>query len=231
MKKLITKLFLFICAGLAIFESMFFFMVTFRRIPAQKVISFYTFVSQTPKALRITLGVAIFFLSLGIILFFLALRVRRPQKVFLIREKGEVLRVPVDTIRDFIDQILSQSPYMSDFDTMISSKRERMNIDIFSSFKQAVPIRQEVSRVRAVLREEIERVFGFTNFKINFQAKGINIEQKTEGFIPQQGRKEVENLPLEQGLSLEAEEESNNENIIKDIHLKEKLRKKMPWKR
>lgn len=232
MKKLVTKFFLFGFAVLAISESIFFFMVIFRPIPTGDIISFYTFILETPKVFHITLGVAIFFLSLGIILFFLALQVKGPQKLFLIREKGEILRIPVDTIGHFIDQILSQSPYMSDCDTMISSKRERMNIDIFSSFKQAVPIRQEVSRVRAVLREEIERVFGFTNFKINFQMKNINIDQSRNSnrfeFVNEE---QVEDgaTSLEHVLTPKKEEEPENGKIIEEAVQKKIPHKLMPW--
>ncbi|MEE8423999.1 MAG: hypothetical protein V3S49_05605 [Thermodesulfobacteriota bacterium] len=142
------------------------------------------------------------------------------------------MRIPLDTIKDFVDQILSQSPCMIDFDTVISNAGGWININIFSSFKQVVPIRQEVDRMRVILKQEIERVFGFTHFKINFQMKNINIDQSRNSFSSEFAKEEqVENetVSLEHVLTPEKGKESENENMIEEVIQKESPHKLMPW--
>ena len=155
-----------------------FFLVSIGRIAPQNIISLYTYILQMPKALDITLGLGAMYSLLGLIFLISAFRCKEPQQFIQIEEQGHLLRIPVDTFKDFIEQILQQNPYVSDYDTSVSFKRLRVAVTIVFSFNQSLPVRQEVGRIRAALKEEIEHVFGFTHVTINCQMKDIKVNHK-----------------------------------------------------
>ena len=233
MKSFFIRIFLFICAIAATFGGILLFLVGLKRISPKDAISFYSFVLQTPPALSAALWVGLSFSCLGFILFFLALRSRIAQKSILIREGGEILRIPIDAVKDFIDHILLKNPHLNAFDTMINNKGKWIYINIFPAFNDAVSIRQQVSHMRKILKEEIERVFEFSYLRINFQMRTVSVDPERNFFGTRIVNKDQigdEERSLEQALNQQADAEPE-EGILQEESSKEKkLYRKMPWR-
>jgi len=232
MRSFFIRIFLFVCAVTATFGGMLFFMVGLRHISPKDAISFYNFILQTPQALSAVLWVGLSFVCLGFILFFLALRRRMPQKSILIKERGEILRIPINALKDFIDHILLKNPHLNAFDTMINNKGKWIYINIFPVFNDVVSIRQQVSHIRKILKEEIERVFEFSYFKINFQMRTVSIDPERNFFgsrIVNKDKIKDEEHSLKQALSQETDSEPED-GILQEVSSKdETLHKKTPW--
>jgi len=162
-----------------------------------------------------------------------AFRSKRRQKLILIKEKGEILRIPVDEVKDFIDQMLGQNPYLSDFDTTLRNKGKRIYINISSVFNDAVSIRQEVNQIRKILKGELGRVFEFARFKINFQIKGIGINPEKKYFSSRfmnEERIDKEEVSAGQVLTPTAKTDSRGESPIEEEDLEDKkVHKNIPW--
>ena len=229
MKTFFIKILLFVCAVVAIAEGMFFFLVAFKRIYPQDIISFYALVLQTPKYLNVTLGFSAGFLLLGFVLLAVVFRGSRTQKAILIKDKGETLRIPIDAVSDFANQLLHQNPYISDYDTAINSKGKWLYVDISFVSNDAFPINQGVSEIRAMLRDELTRVFAFDHLRINFQMKNISINSDKPRLMDKE-QIEEEKISVEHLLTDKVDIVPNDEEIIeKDSSKDKKDYKKMPW--
>ena len=176
MKNFFIRILLFICSLVAFAEGVLFFMITFGRISSQGVISFYTYILQIPETFNVTLGFGIGYSFLGFVLLRGVLRYGKKQKLIIIREKEEILCIPSEGVREVVDQILEQTPSVSDFDTRIANKGERLYLNISLAFNSAVSVRQEINRMRKVLKDEIGRIFEFSHLEFNFQIKSIGIK-------------------------------------------------------
>ena len=231
MKTFLIKLFSLVCAAVFIFESMVLFAVRYGRILPKDAISFYTFVLRTPRALDATLGFAIGFLCAGLIFLSVAFRRTRKQKIILIKENGETLRIPMDVVKDFISQILGQNRHMSEFDTKIHNKRKWLFIDIFPVFNNDVAVRQQVNQMREDLKEQIEYAFELNRCKVNFQLKGINAATAKKETTGTEDQGEKEEISLDKHVPAEIDTELQDDNIVEEHPLQEekKPNKKRPW--
>lgn len=221
MKNIFTKIFLFLCALAAIAEGALFFIVYLGRVPVRDVALGYKFILETPEALNTVLGFAAAFLCIGAALLLMSFRRYGNQKEILIKEKGGVLRIPLDAVRDFVTQTLELRSSMSGFETDIKNKGKWLAINISSAFNGGIPVSRTASDTRNALKEEIERVFEFNHFKINFQMRHVSLNSKKkplgkEAMDNEQAGNQHKLLPLESSVDMDAE----------GLRIKEQLRKK-----
>lgn len=235
MKIFFSKILLYVCACVAIVEAAIFLLVGLARIPPEKVLSLYAFVTQTKEFRNVSLGLAAGFLCVGIVLLIISVRLKGPQKLISTSKDGEDLDIPVDAVKDFIGQILTQNPSMNDFDITIHNKKGKVYIDINVSVGDSVSIQQGIHELRNVLKEEIERVFEFPYLKINFQIKGIRVNpekkfsrtsfvdvDQNSSAMPAVDQTLNDDAPAEQHKESAPQEDGSHEN---------KTHKKMPWER
>ena len=234
MKNFFSKVFLFLSAIVATLGGMLFFMTGLKRISIREVISAYTFISQKPEALKVLLILGFAFCSLGLILFTRVFTIKKSQKSILIKEKGYSLRIPQAAVKDFIDQILAHHSYLSDCETVIRSNQRWIYINIFSAFDGAVSIRQKVSQIRQILKEEIERTLGFDHFKINFQIKAIifNPDEKKNQDLKVLDKEQLEDKKNLSREVLDQRVEPENEySLIEAKGLGDKeVKEEVPWR-
>jgi len=163
-----------------LFEGAVLLMVRLGYFSAEQVIVFYSRVLGTKSMLDVTLGVAAVFLLFGLFTAFLAWRSPRRMKYIAVKDKNGLLSIPVDTVGDFVGQaltLLDQYSSMSDFDTTVNKRGKWVYIDIRATVTDAVPIKQEINRIKETIKEQIVRVFEFPYVKIEFHVKGVDFSR------------------------------------------------------
>ncbi len=176
MKRFLTRILLSICAIVAICEGVLFVIIRLGRISVEQAASAYASLLQSPEGMHAIPGLVLGFLCLGAGLLATAVRRDGNRGSISMEDGGEALRVRLDTVRDFIDQMLERNHGMSEFETAVRCEGAWVYIDISAVFDGAVPIRQRISRIRHALREDIIRVFEFSSFRINFEVNGISTD-------------------------------------------------------
>lgn len=176
MKNFFLKIFLFICAVIFLTESALLFLVYFGRISFDHVAAFFTLYGQTPGRAGVLVGFAFGFLCIGLIFLFRVSRTTRKIHTLFIKDKGEIVRIPVGTIKDFIIQIIEKNSHLSDIDVVITRKRKWIYINVLCAYTGYTPIRSEINEMKEILRGEIKRVFEFPYLKIDFQLVGIRVD-------------------------------------------------------
>ena len=237
MKTFMSKVFLFMCAGIVIVQSVVLFMVGLGRITVREVVSFYNFIAGTQAALHVALGLGGVLLFVGCILFLIALRMKTSEKAIVIKEYGQLLRIPVATLKDFVRQILVQNSYLSDVEISISHKGKWIYLAIHPVFESIVSIPQKILELREALSSQIEQVFEFKNLRINFQVKGIKLNSTKkyfEEYIVEEAKDEsVLSLP-EETIGVLEEAKLHDESAPEeeeDASQSIKPRRKFPWQR
>jgi len=182
MKVFFMKIFLMIAAIICMFEGLALVMAGLGRLPSEKLLDIYNRLAAHPKALQTMLGAGLLFALLGFILLLAASRSKPAQKMIAIEIEGKMLSVPQTAIRGFVKQILGKNPYMSNFTVDFERKGKRMTIRIISSFKGITSVHQELIRIECVLRSEIERVFEWKDFDLDFQLRSVSVDPHEEYF-------------------------------------------------
>ncbi len=237
MKKIIIKLFLFICALIFISESAILLMVCFGRFSVDEAVTFYRSLLQVPDRLDILYGVAATFLCLGLILLLGIFRKAGQIRTIEVRDKGEMVRIPVQTIKDFIEQLLRMNGQFNDVDIGIKKKGKWIYIDIEGTYTGQSPIRNEITEVKGTLKGEIKRVFEFSHLRIDFQIDGVQADFWEKNDLQE---KTGENFPVEEETEKTASEEDSlqgldhfqkhGEGIIKGVMQGKNLKNNLPWK-
>jgi uncharacterized alkaline shock family protein YloU len=188
---------------------------------ADDTVRLYGFLSQAQRGVNILSGFTISLLTIGLIFLYYAIRRTGEAETIVLKDKGQMVHIPAETFKDFINQILEKESSLSDFDTAVHRKGKWIYVDVASNFTGAVPVRRETSQIKEILKSEIERVFELPHFKITFQMKGINA-----------ARAKNRERSIEKNLGLEEETNQLNENMNEEDKLqKEEALEKMPWER
>ena len=223
------------------FQSVILFAVRYGRIQLKNALSFYSYVLNTPTALDITLTLAICFLCSGIIFLAIVLHRTKKQKMIVIEENAEQVRIPTVVIMDFIEQILEQDPNLSDFEVSLYNKKTMLFIDIFLMFNTNVSIKHKTQQIREALKEQIRSVFELTKCKINFQLKGINAAAAQKEPIDNDAQDQNEETTSDKYTAAEINteelqdeslsEEPQDKSIAEELPLRKNREpyKKRPW--
>ena len=182
MKTFFMKVFLIIASALCMFEGLVLVAVGLGQLSSERLLFFYNRLLQAPKSLGTILGVGIFFVILGFTLLIVSSRTKPGRKMITIEKDGKALSVPQETVKSFVKQILEQNPYASDINVDLDQKEGWIDIRIAAAFNTVSSIHQEVSRIEEVLRNEINRVFEWKDFKFIFQLRGVSIDTQKKYF-------------------------------------------------
>ncbi|MBF0217738.1 MAG: alkaline shock response membrane anchor protein AmaP [Candidatus Omnitrophica bacterium] len=109
----------------------------------------------------------------GLIFILAAFLVRGEPKEMVIRDKGELVRIPLLAIRDVVNQILSQEPSVGGYKTVVTKRGKTVIFDILCAFHEGVSIRQEIALLKDIVKDRISELFEFADFRINFTVEGV----------------------------------------------------------
>lgn len=237
MKKIIIKLFLFLCALIFISEGAILLMAYFGWFSVDEATAFYSLLLQTSGWLDILYGVAAAFLCLGLVLLLNIFRKTGPIKTIEVQDKGEMVRIPVKTLKDFIEQIIRMNGRFNDVYIGVKKKGKWIYIDVAGTYTGQSPIHHEITEVKKVLKGEIKRVFEFSHLRIDFQIDGVHAdfwekndlrEENNEIFSAERGMEETNSETDSPGESGQFQE--HHERIIKEAAQTKKIKSKLPWK-
>lgn len=219
-KSFFVKVFLIIAAMLCMFEGLVLFAVGMGRLSSERLLSLYNGLLGLPKALAAISGIGFFFVILGFILLAVSSRSKPAPRMIEIEKDGKVLTVPQSTLRDFIKQIIDQNPYVSDSNVEFEQKTKGGGIDIkiSSAFNGVPSIYQELDLIETTLKDEIQRVFEWKDFKFTFRLRGVSVDPKKKYFASSGGTgaagakqaagEEIDNRTMEE---IEAEVDTGEE--------------------
>lgn len=237
MKKIIIKLFLFMCALIFISESVILLIVCFGWFSVDEAATFYSLVLQVPDRLNVLYSVAATFLCLGLILLLGIFRKAGQIKTIEVRDKGEMVRIPVKTIKDFIEQLIRMNGRFSDIYIGIKKKGKWIYIDIEGIYTGQSPIRNEIAEVKNIVKGEIKRVFEFSHLRIDFQVDGVqgdfweNSDIKEETDENFSAEEKTDETRLEKGSPSGLDQsQGHTEGIAKGKMKAKTLKNKLPWK-
>lgn len=182
MKTFFMKVFLIIASALCLFEGLVLLAVGLGQLPSERLLTFYSRLIAAPKSLSTIMGIGIFFLVLGFILLLMSSRTKPAAKMITVEKDGKALRIPQETIKSFIKQILEQNPYATDSSVDFQAKDEITEIRISSAFNAVGSVHQEVNRIEEVLKNEIESVFAWKDFQFVFQLRGVGVDPQKKYF-------------------------------------------------
>lgn len=182
MKTFFMKIFMVVAAGLCLFEGVVLIAIGLGRLAPEQFLSMYNSLMAAPQVLNVLLGVGGFFVVLGFILLVVSSRTKPAPKMIMAEKDGKPLGIPQQTIADFIHEIMEQNPYTSDITVEFVSGKETIEIVITSAFNGVSSLHQEISRIEKVLKNEIETVFGWNGFTINFQLRRVSVNSKRKYF-------------------------------------------------
>lgn len=191
MKTFFVKIFMVVAAGLCLFEGLVLIAAGLGRLTPEQLTSIYNRLMASPKVLSFVSGVGIFFLVLGFILLIVSSRTKPAPKMIMVEKDGRSLGIPQQTIGNFINQVMEQNPYVSDVNVEFVPTQEETQIMIASAFNGVPSVHHEINRIEEVLQNEIEKVFGWKGFKINFQLRGVSVNSKRKYFSSGNGEKKI----------------------------------------
>ena len=183
MKTIFEKLFFSMAALVCMFAGLVFIDVGLGRLAPERIADLYVHLIQVPVALRTILGVGLFFIVLGFMCMVIIYRIKSSPKMIEVEKEGRILSLSYATIKSFIEQIIGQHPCMTVTGVELELK-EKNNIDIkiVAGFKDAPSVQEELNRVEEMLRNEIERVFGWKNYAFHFELREIGIDPQKKYF-------------------------------------------------
>lgn len=227
MKNFIVKIFLFVCAIVFLAEGVLLSLVCLKRVSPNDISVFYRTLFPdsigTGRPDSIGTGFAIAFLCIGFILLYNAMRSTGQARTIIIKDRGETVRIPVATIKDFINQIIEKNSHLNNVHIKVDKKGKWVYVHIVCTYTGYTPVRGEMSAVKEILRSEIKRVFEFSYLKIDFHLAGVRA-----GEYPAREEEAREGPDSVVGSSGD-EEGLRNEDVSRDTHLEEEPPKAAPW--
>ena len=183
MKTILTKVFLVIAALVCMLEGLVLVDVGLGRVPPDRAIDLYVKLFQIPHGLSTVLVLGFLFIILGFILIVLASRAKPVVRIIQVERNGKILNIPYTTIKDFIEQIIAQNPYMHSVSVEFESNgKKAVDINIVSGFRDVPSIHRELNVVEEVLKGEIERVFEWKGFAFHFQLGEVSVNSQKKFF-------------------------------------------------
>lgn len=222
MKTLFVKFFMVIAAGLCMFEGVILAAIGLGRLTPEKLTVIYSRLIEAPKALPTILGIGMFFVLLGFILLILSSRTRPLPKMITVNKEGKILRIPQQTIKSFIKQIIEQNPYARDISIELETKEQSTDIRIEAAFNGVPSVYEELNRIEEVLKSEIQSVFDWKDFQFTFQMRGVSVDQNKKFFST--GKKKTGQITgsdtqIEEPQLSSGEEELENQEIPEINHM------------
>lgn len=191
MKTFFMKVFLIIASAMCLLEGLVLVAVGLNQLSSERLLSFYSRLLTAPKSLSTILGIGVFFMMLGFILLVVSSRTRPAPKMISVEKDGKALRIPQETIKGFIKQIVEQNPFASDISVDFETKDELTTIRLACAFNAVDSVHQEVNRIEEVLKNEIESVFEWKDFQFTFQLRGVGVDPKKKYFSSSEAEAEL----------------------------------------
>ena len=183
MKTVMMKVFLIAASLVCMLEGLVLVDVGLGRLPPDRAVDLYVKMFQTPHGLQTVLGVGLLFIVLGFILIMTASRTKPAVRMIEVVRSGKILKIPYVTIKDFIEQIIGQNPYITDFSVDFEAKgKGAIDIMIVSGFKDVPHIHRELNLVEEILKNELERVFEWKDFAFHFQLGEVSVSPNKKYF-------------------------------------------------
>lgn len=214
MKNVIMRVFLFGCGTVFIVESIALFMIRMGYFDVSVASQMYNSLFQTTSRLDMLLACAACFGLVGLVLMFRVFWGIGQSKAIIIKDKGEVVRIPAKTIKDFIAQIIDLNSALEDVKMIVKPNRKWIDLKILCSYTGDQPVSTELHRVKEIIKTEMNKVFDFTYVRINFQLEGISIETT----------KDISKFNSASGIQSGYDEETKSEGLDWSAEDKERAR-------
>jgi len=233
MKSFIIKIFFLVCSVVFFLEGLLLLLIYLGNIPPDEVESFIGSALQAKDTMEIILYLSIGGLIIGTICMLQVFKGTGKDQTIAIRDKDGTVHIPMATIKNLVDQILGSSHSLSGFKTIVQKKGKFIYIDISSKFKSSVSIRQEASQIKEHIKNEMEEIFDYPYFKIDFQVKRITHDMtssRSASSGPDRiNTEELERLPAET-IDRDGGPEAGREEIASEENPPLKKAWKLPWK-
>ncbi|MBF0254103.1 MAG: hypothetical protein HQL11_03130 [Candidatus Omnitrophica bacterium] len=182
MKQFVGKLFLYVFALSFLVVAAILVGVRLGFVPWQDMTALY---EQTIATGRLDVAgmVLLVLWGAGIFIWSRILSSERRVKSVVVRDKGEEVRVPLTSIKEFVDKILDQRSSIDDCKTRLGLKGPWLLIRVEPVFKMPVSVIEESQTIRQELKVELEKVFSLTQLKIDFEVRGIEAVRAIEKSI------------------------------------------------
>jgi hypothetical protein len=221
MKNFAARVFLSVSAAIFILEGAALLALRAGYFSIDDTAALYGYLVRTRDGMNLLSGFTMALFVIGLLFLHRVVRMAGGPDVIILKDKGGILRIPVDTFKDFIDQVLKKESLLSDFSTKVYRKGRWIYINITSNFTGRVHVCKEAFQVKHILECEIERVFKLSRFKITFQMKGIDAGKG------QEDKRQVKNrLHIEEGVG----RADDNEPEVDEVGI-DKEPSRMPWER
>ena len=183
MKNLILKFYYLVNAIFTIALSMLLFLICLGRISINDITVFYAKLVQTPLWIDILYIVAGIFLCTGLIFVLRLFKKKGNTHEIILKDSGELIRIPARTINDFVLQIINRNENLQDSEMSFTSNGGRVNINIACIYAGHKPVSDEIRDVKEILKGELKRIFKLSNVHIDFNLDSIVIKHVVdEGF-------------------------------------------------
>jgi hypothetical protein len=198
MKNFVRRLFLVLCGMTLMTEGLILLSVRMGYLSLEKILNWIITLFRTQKGLDAITTASLGLVVLGAVLLVSALLMMKKQKTIKITNDGEMVVIPVDAVKDFIEQSLKRISRFKGIKTSINKKGRWLVVVIQGVFAGDTSITSEIESVKDALRKKLQEVFEFSQFKLNFHVKGISSDV-------------VNSIPLDSRDYDESEPESSNE--------------------
>jgi len=180
MKNFIIKLFLFLCAVIFISQSILLFMIRMEKISIETIIHSYSSIFQIPFWANFFNSMIGVFLGTGLILCAFIFRKKTVTEEIVIKDKGEFIRIPIETIKALIIQILGNNPRFKEIDIDIFSKGSKTHIILACAYEGSHSVKEEIIESKEILKGELKRILDLSHIHFDFQLGGITVTPQEE---------------------------------------------------
>lgn len=111
----------------------------------------------------------------GGIFLIISVRISKQAKAIIIKDNGEEINIPLETIKGVISQILSVNPHISVHKTVIIKKGKWFELVVTCGFNDPASIRREIDKIKGMLKTKISEIFELPYFRIKFKVDKVRI--------------------------------------------------------
>jgi len=222
-------------------ESILLFRIHTGNFTLQNTISLYNLSQNNLSSFPVLLALAIAFFLFGMLcLLILFNKSYQAIDEIIIKNKGEIISIPFETIKNVVMQMISLNSHLKDIDISITQIKKDININIACSYKGNRSIMEQIEEVKEIVKGEIKRVFSLPNFKLNFQLDEIIIDHSSDFInsleidpIPEESKPDEEPTEVLADFDpTQFEEELDTPTPLDEVELpalETKTSEKMPW--
>jgi len=255
MKNFFIKLFFYVSFVVFTFEGLILTLMAAGRLSVTRIELFLASFASHQDSNILFIAAGGFFLF-ALVFLISALKTYDQPPVIIIKDKNEVLRIPLETIKEFVNQIISMNSHIKNVEMYVTKKKRWVTINILAMYSGCKPVHEEIIKLREIVKGELQRIFEFPFLRINFQLEGISLEhnrgslmalnqeedsekelvekiEEKKDMVPPERETELDDFDDldDETLPLEEEEDLEEETQIVETQEEELevAREKMPW--